>query len=425
MASNKINGWLRQRMRADGMTWLWCYQRLRPGDGKMIENSFPLGLVTQIGDEEAAAWRRVGELGLVEKYITLTLSGNPTFGELCATYVKDGLPFRKKDGRRKNTGTVETYQYHIDNIILHRWRNDIAGEMKPLAIRNWLYDLHDGDDYHWETCSKTAGIMSLVFDFVDHNEICSIRNPMDKVTIPASEEEHPEIRPLSPDEVFPLIERLPNPINIAVLLVAATGGAYFGVPRASLASCPLGRKQNSIEQVFRRGEILNRTKTKASKAPVPMCEALARTLNELRHQTEYSRDDDFVFASSTLDGKRPLWGQTMNAKFVKPAAIALGLVAEDECFGWHRFRHSLSTWANETTKDITVSQTMLRHAKPDTTAFYTHGNFGKALDAQRVYMEQLLRTKPPRGQPNEIVYSSGWSSGWKFDERNNHPLPNG
>jgi integrase len=142
---------------------------------------------------------------------------------LCATYVKDGLPFRKKDGRRKNTGTVETYQYHIDNIILHRWRNDIAGEMKPLAIRNRLYNLHDGDDYHWETCSKTAGIMSLVFDFVDHNEICSIRNPMDKVTIPASEEEHPEIRPLSPDEVFPLIERLPNPINIAVLLVAATG----------------------------------------------------------------------------------------------------------------------------------------------------------------------------------------------------------
>jgi hypothetical protein len=73
--------------------------------------------------------------------------------------------------------------------------------MKPLAIRNWLYDLHDGDDYHWETCSKTAGIMSLILDFVDHNEIYSIRNPMDKVTIPASEEEHPEIRLLSPDEV--------------------------------------------------------------------------------------------------------------------------------------------------------------------------------------------------------------------------------
>jgi len=69
----------------------------------------------------------------------------------------------------------------------------------------------------------------------------------------------------------------------------------------------------SIEQVFRRGEVLNRIKTKASRAPVPMCEALARTPNELRQQTEYRRDEEFVFASPALEGKRPLWGQTINA----------------------------------------------------------------------------------------------------------------
>jgi site-specific recombinase XerC len=99
-------------------------------------------------------------------------------------------------------------------------------------------------------------------------------------------------------------------------------------------------------------------------------------------------------ASLNRDGKQSLWWQTMNAKVVKPAAIELGLVLEGERSGWHRFRHSLSSWENETTKDITASQTMLRHAKRDTTAIYTHGNFGKALDAQRVYIEQLLRMKP-------------------------------
>ena len=36
---------------------------------------------------------------------------------------------------------------------------------------------------------------------------------------------------------------------------------------------------------------------------------------------------------------------------------------------------------------------MLRHAKPGTTAIYTHWNFDKALDAQRVYMDQLLTMK--------------------------------
>jgi integrase len=359
----------------------------------MVENPIRLALVAEIGDE-TAAWRLVGERGLVEKYITQALSGKPTFGELCAAYVKDGLPFRKKDGRRKSKGTIETYQYHIGNVILPRWRNDIAGEMKPLAIRNWLYDLHDGDDYCWETCSKTAGIMSLVFDFVDHNEIFFIRNPMNKVTIPASEEEHPAIRLLSPEEVFSLMKRLPSPIDIAVLLVAATGVRVSEFLALRWRHILWNENKISIEQVFRRGEILNRIKTKASKAPVPMCEALAKTLSAFRQETEYGRDEDFVFASPTLDGIRPLWGQTMNAHFVKPAAVALGLASESERFGWHRFRHSLSTWANETTKDITVSQTMLRHAKPDTTAIYTHGNFGKALDAQRVYMEQLLRMKP-------------------------------
>jgi site-specific recombinase XerC len=78
---------------------------------------------------------------------------------------------------------------------------------------------------------------------------------------------------------------------------------------------------------------------------------------------------------------------------VKPAVLALGLVTKSERFGWHRFRHSLSTWANEMTKDITVSQTLLRHSKPEMTAVYTHGNFDKALEAQRKYYGAIAGNK--------------------------------
>jgi hypothetical protein len=158
-----------------------------------------------------------------------------------------------------------------------------------------------------------------------------------------------------------------------------------------LSSLIVGERGTKSDIAF---GIVNRTKTKASKAPVPMCEALAAMLQQWRQETPYSTDEDFVFASPALSGKLPMWGQSMNADFVKPAAIALQLVAEGERFGWHCFRHSLSTWANEATKDITVSQTMLRHAKPDTTGIYTHGNFSKALDAQREYMQELLAMKP-------------------------------
>src|SRR5260370_38205444 len=101
----------------------------------MVENSVAHGFVAKI-KYDSAAWRRVGEHRLVEKYINQSLSGRPTFGVLCVAYVKDGLPFRKKDGHRKSKGTIETYQYNINNLILLRWKNVIAEEMKPLAIRN-------------------------------------------------------------------------------------------------------------------------------------------------------------------------------------------------------------------------------------------------------------------------------------------------
>ena len=122
-------------------------------------------------------------------------------------------------------------------------------------------------------------------------------------------------------------------MNIAVLFVAATGVRISECLGLRWHHVLWHENKISIEQVFRRGEVLSRTKTKASNAPVPMCEALAGNLAELRRQTEYGREDDFVFASPTLDGKQPLWGQTMNAQFVKPAAVALGLANEGEPFG--------------------------------------------------------------------------------------------
>ena len=116
-----------------------------------------------------------------------------------------------------------------------------------------------------------------------------------------------------------------------------------------------------------------------------MCSVLSEYLKDWRKQAAYGKDEDSIFASTKLEGRQPLWGQTLNADFLKPAAVTLGVrsVPESERFGWHRFRHSLSTWANEQTGDITVSQTLLRHAKPDTTAIYRQGSFDKALDAQR------------------------------------------
>jgi len=115
-----------------------------------------------------------------------------------------------------------------------------------------------------------------------------------------------------------------------------------------------------------------------------------------------------------------MWGQTMNADYLKPTAVALGFVAKEEHFGWHRFRHSLSTWADEETGDITISQTLLRHANPGITGkVYTHGDDAKALEVQEQILKRMLAAKPAR----EVIsgFPSGWASGWDLTTNNQQP----
>jgi integrase len=192
--------------------------------------------------------------------------------------------------------------------------------------------------------------------------------------------------------------------------------------RFSRRKQPVVRKNSviHIRQTFRRGEMQNRTKTKASMEYVPMCEDLAAFLTEWRRQTPYNKDEDFIFASPKLNGKQPLWGQTLNADYVKPAAVALGLVAEGERFGWHRLRHSLATWVETNTPRILrVAQKMLRHSNSKMTGRYVHPEFEEALEAQRQHMKQMLAAKPAR----EVIsgFPSGWVSGWDLITNNQQP----
>jgi len=125
-----------------------------------------------------------------------------------------------------------------------------------------------------------------------------------------------------------------------------------------------------------------------------MCEALAGFLQAWRSQSPYHRDSDFVFASDKLNGKKPRTGQMVDRCYLKPAAIAGGIITPDERFGFHLLRHSLSTGLHLVTKDLKVAQTMMRHSKPDITAgTYIHGVPKENLKAQERYVRAMMRGK--------------------------------
>ncbi len=76
--------------------------------------------------------------------------------------------------------------------------------------------------------------------------------------------------------------------------------------------------------------------------------------------------------------------------YIRPAAIAAGVIAED-CprFGFHNLRHGLSTFLIENGHDPVVVQRMLRQSNVDMTMHYTH-NSHKATEAQGQFIERFL-----------------------------------
>ena len=101
-------------------------------------------------------------------------------------------------------------------------------------------------------------------------------------------------------------------------------------------------------------------------------------------------------ASEKQNGKKPRTGQMVNRCYLRPAAIAAGVITPGERFGFHLLRHSLSMWVNNTTKDVTVVQTLLRHSKPDiTVGTYIHGVPEENLKAQGRYMSAMMKGAHP------------------------------
>ena len=400
--ADKARGWLRKRDRSDGMTWLWCYQKLRSSDGQKVENSVALGLVSEVGKTANAAWLKVGELKLIDKYLANPM-GQPTFGWLANHYINHGLPFNKRNGHRKSKGTIYCYQHVLEDIIIPRWKNEVAAKVKPLSIRDWLFNLHDGEDYDWQTVSKIKMVMGQVFDHGDVYDLETCRNPVSKVRVPGSEDDDRGIRILQPKETWQIVARLQDPEKTLVLVIAATGLRISEALALQWKHIRFEDHSIRVEQAFRLSEI-TATKTKASKASVPMCESLAEFLQNWRKNSPYHRDGDFVFASDKLNGKKPRTGQMVNRCYLKPAAIAAKVIQPDERFGFHSLRHSLSTWVNNATKDVKVVQTLLRHSNPDiTVGTYIHGVPEANLKAQEQYVAAMMKGVTPQANVQDFT----------------------
>jgi integrase len=75
-----------------------------------------------------------------------------------------------------------------------------------------------------------------------------------------------------------------------------------------------------------------------------------------RQQSPFNAENDYVFASPTMMGKRPLNSNSVQRDYLRPESIKAGLTP----LGWHALRHSYRTWLAEKGTGPEVQKELMR-----------------------------------------------------------------
>lgn len=190
-------------------------------------------------------------------------------------------------------------------------------------------------------------------------------NPWRDVKLPQAQEPT-ETHAYSPEEITLMLAALPMPYYLMVLLAACTGLRRSEIRGLQWQDWTPETSTLEIKRAAWRTH-LKPTKSKASRAPVPVVPVLAKRLEAYRTGRELigeklPKPDAFIFASSTgtavdLDN--------VARRFIVPALRKAKL--EKIWQGWHAFRRGLATFLHAQGVDDKTIQAILRHENVATT----------------------------------------------------------
>jgi len=254
-----------------------------------------------------------------------------------------------------------------------------------------------------------------------HELIPETCNPMLSVKVRASSSNYAPMI-LTPKQTFDILNNLPLLQQTMVILDAATGIRYSEIAGLKWQDIDWENSCINIERRWIRGDV-DEPKTKSSKAPVAMAPLLASYLQAWRRQTKYARDTDWIFASRKTRGRTPRVGNMLVRDYLYPAAVSAGALMEStvpvktldketgkaaevektvyldskgnrvQRFGFHQFRHSLSSYLTTKKKvDPKTAQTALRQSNVAFTLNrYTQTDNEELIAAQNLMLEAIFQ----------------------------------
>jgi integrase len=375
-------GWITTESRKKaGRVWVYHFYKTRESDGHRVENTVVLGPLSSF-PKEKDAWAEV-ERRHLDQNEQPGFKGRVTFGDLAQHYIKYELGELADD--QKSHTTVERYLQILNNRLIPRWGKTAALEIQPLDVMQWLKASKREENLENPTVDKFRRVMNLVFK---HGQTYGLLprseegNPMKFVRVKTQSEY--EAMLITPEEGFKILMAMPQPERTLTMLIAATGLRISECLGLQWADVDYESQQISVRRSWTGGKV-GRSKSPASKAPVPLVPQLAGFMREWQQQTPYGQPADWMFASTRLKGKQPRVANMLVEDYLRPAAVKVGVLKEGEKvrFGFHNLRHSLASFLVRNGTDVKTVQKMLRHSDVSTTlGIYAHSMSEDRLAAQ-------------------------------------------
>jgi integrase len=271
-----------------------------------------------------------------------------TVAQLAAHYTEKELNDQQPC---KAHSTRECYRAMIELYILPRWGTYRLGNVRTVAVEDWLGSLNLAT----ASKAKVRNVFHTIYSHAQRYEWHD-RNPITKVRQSAQREKEPEI--LDVEELTGLLTALPDPFRSMVFVAAATGlrrGEFIGLKWEDIDfEAALIHPRRSVVN-----QNIGKLKTVASAKPVALDPDLSIALANLKANSPFNQPGDWVFASPASAGQKPYWPDMALQRHVLPAAAKLGITKN---IGWHTFRRTYASLLKSSGADVKVVQDSLRHA---------------------------------------------------------------
>jgi len=274
-----------------------------------------------------------------------------TIEQVAQRYILERMP--------KRHSTSRGYRRKLD--IIRRDLGKNALPLKPYEVDQWLKSLQSegGKLFAPKTKAHIKNMLHILHDCAMIWEYIPVgRNPMSLIRIEGAGRRQKDPIILTMAEFRRLLAQITEqPHRTMVLLAACLGLRISEVSGLRWQDFDWTRSEVKIERSVVEGHSAD-VKTQSSRKRLPLDEAVISAVQAWRLQTLFPGDGDYVFASPTKLGMKPLRGYQVQTDILSPTAVRIGLGR----VGWHSLRHSYRTWLDEVDAPVSVQRELMRHS---------------------------------------------------------------